>query len=826
MNRALCWSCATIVFVISVVWPTAAFVSSGQSSGTDLGPSLHTPSMLWWTTVGWCTGIALLATLVGWGPARLLAARARAGRGAVLLVLLLLPVVLPGYAVFSSWWQAWPADSALHGWLVSNGALSVARWCTLGASMVAWSWPIVTLCVVPMASTWSSQRTDQLAIDGAPASQRLLQRLRHDASGLLLGFLLVWMLVFANTTCFDLAAIYTVSNELRAQVALGATPVDLLPLAWPSWLLAVVVSVLVWRTLRLPETELQQTVPVVRPTAWLAFGLLWCLSYLLPTLLQWLQAGALDWSTYFDLYGNGLLRALGRAALVGLAGLIPLWLLVRLWSDDSPVLQWTAVVLSIGWIACAFVPGTMLGLAIESAWNRSDAPWLRSGVHGSGVALLLALTARTAIIPVLLARWAVRSEPEPLRSARRLEHDGGLVAALRPRLVIASVATVMLGGALALGDIPLAAMVAPPAAEPPLAVSLLNAMHYQRPDTVVMTIAALLVSGLLAAVVTGVVAGAWNRRLRSVLVPALLLLCMVVPPGCGSGDTSEAQPLPVTERFGHPGRGPGQFVYPRAIATDDDRGTVYVIDKTARVQVFDRGGRWLREWIMPAFENGKPTGIAVGPNGNVYIADTHEFRVIEFTPEGEEVARFGTFGQEPGAFTYPTDVAFGPDGTLYVSEYGGNDRIQVFGPDGTLRSVIGRFGEGPGEFNRPQSMVVDPAGERIYVADSCNHRIQVLAPDGEVIRIIGGVGRSPGSLHYPYDLVLLEDGSLLVSEFGSSRIQRFDPEGRWLGAWGSHGHGPDQLNAPWSIDRMGDTVFILDSGNDRVQMIDAPGAGV
>ena len=170
MKRALCWSCATIVFVISVVWPTAAFVSSGQSSGTDLGPSLHTPSMLWWTTIGWCTGIALLATLVGWGPARLLAARARAGRGAVLLVLLLLPVVLPGYAVFSSWWQAWPADSALHGWLVSNGALSVARWCTLGASMVAWSWPIVTLCVVPMASTWSSQRTDQLAIDGAPAS--------------------------------------------------------------------------------------------------------------------------------------------------------------------------------------------------------------------------------------------------------------------------------------------------------------------------------------------------------------------------------------------------------------------------------------------------------------------------------------------------------------------------------------------------------------------------------------------------------------------------------------------------------------------------------
>ena len=254
--------------------------------------------------------------------------------------------------------------------------------------------------------------------------------------GLLLGFLLVWMLVFANTTCFDLAAIYTVSNELRAGGA-GATPVDLLPLAWPSWLLAVVVSVLVWR--RCSETELQQTVPVVRPTAWLAFGLLWCLSYLLPTVLQWLQAGALDWSTYFDLYGNGLLRALGRAR-VGLAGLIPLWLLV-VSGPMTPCCR-TAVVLSIGWIACRRSgndAGARDRIRLEPAGRRGSARGARFRRPAATRA------ARTAIIPVLLARWAVRSEPEPLRSARRLEHDGGLVAALRPRLVIASVATVMLG---------------------------------------------------------------------------------------------------------------------------------------------------------------------------------------------------------------------------------------------------------------------------------------------------------------------------------------------------------------------------------------------
>ena len=72
------------------------------------------------------------------------------------------------------------------------------------------------------------------------------------------------------------------------------------------------------------------------------------------------------------------------------------------------------------------------------------------------------------------------------------------------------------------------------------------------------------------------------------------------------------------------------------------------------------------------------------------------------------------------------------------------------------------------------------------------------------------------------DLALLDDGSLLVCEFGSSRIQRFGADGKWLGAWGSHGHDPDQLNAPWSIDHDGGSAYILDSGNDRVQVINVP----
>jgi hypothetical protein len=53
-------------------------------------------------------------------------------------------------------------------------------------------------------------------------------------------------------------------------------------------------------------------------------------------------------------------------------------------------------------------------------------------------------------------------------------------------------------------------------------------------------------------------------------------------------------------------------------------------------------------WLMPEWELGKPTGLAVGDDGNLYVADTHYFRVMAFDPHGNEVLRFGRFGQGPG----------------------------------------------------------------------------------------------------------------------------------------------------------------------------------
>jgi DNA-binding beta-propeller fold protein YncE len=275
---------------------------------------------------------------------------------------------------------------------------------------------------------------------------------------------------------------------------------------------------------------------------------------------------------------------------------------------------------------------------------------------------------------------------------------------------------------------------------------------------------------------------------------------------------------------GASGTGPGQFSYPRAIAADPARGRLYVIDKTARVQVFevDGGVRHAFHWRMPRFDRGKPSGVSVDADGTVWVADTHEHRVMAFGPDGRERLRFGSVGEGPGELVYPTDVAFGPGGRLYVSEYGGNDRISVFERDGSFVRSFGRFGTGDGAFNRPQAMLFSPDGGTLWIADSCNHRLVAVDPaTGDFVCTIGAPGTEPGRFHYPYDLAWFDEDVLLVSEFGNNRVQLVTVDGASLGTWGGVGAEPGRLKYPWGAVRLRDRAYVLDSGNNRLQEVPA-----
>ena len=73
------------------------------------------------------------------------------------------------------------------------------------------------------------------------------------------------------------------------------------------------------------------------------------------------------------------------------------------------------------------------------------------------------------------------------------------------------------------------------------------------------------------------------------------------------------------------------------------------------------------------------SGVAVGPDGNVYVLDTNNNRIQKFTSEGQFVSKWGSVGEGDGEFFSPMGVAVGSDGSVYVAD-SGNDRIQKFAP--------------------------------------------------------------------------------------------------------------------------------------------------
>lgn len=311
-------------------------------------------------------------------------------------------------------------------------------------------------------------------------------------------------------------------------------------------------------------------------------------------------------------------------------------------------------------------------------------------------------------------------------------------------------------------------------------------------------------------------------------------------------DPASVAPRPINPQvvWGETGDRPGQFFYPRALDADRD-GRIWIIDKTARVQALDPDtGEPLFTWRMPNYELGKPTGMtfAPGPDGRelLYIADTHYHRVMVYrtptTPNQREelVASFGSYGDQPGQFIYPTDVAVltdqqtGLPTRIYVSEYGGNDRISVFDPNYNFLFAFGSPGSSADpatiEFNRPQSIAVDTRARQLVVVDSCNHRIGRFTLDGKLLAWFGSHGSEVGGFNYPFGLHLLDDGTALVTEFGNHRLQRVDlASGRSIGTLGREGSGHGELRAPWAVTTIGTRAYVLDSGNNRVIGFKSPG---
>jgi DNA-binding beta-propeller fold protein YncE len=109
----------------------------------------------------------------------------------------------------------------------------------------------------------------------------------------------------------------------------------------------------------------------------------------------------------------------------------------------------------------------------------------------------------------------------------------------------------------------------------------------------------------------------------------------------------------------------------------------------------------------------RPTGVAIAPSGNIFIADGHSpnklntARIVKYSPDGKFIKAWGKMGSEPGNFREPHDIYIGGSkGYVYVADRR-NNRIQVFDQDGNFIVAWKQFGQ-------PSSVYVDK-NDNIFV---------------------------------------------------------------------------------------------------------------
>ncbi|MBI1822726.1 MAG: 6-bladed beta-propeller, partial [Nitrospirae bacterium] len=119
-----------------------------------------------------------------------------------------------------------------------------------------------------------------------------------------------------------------------------------------------------------------------------------------------------------------------------------------------------------------------------------------------------------------------------------------------------------------------------------------------------------------------------------------------------------------------------------------------------------------------------PTHVAVHPvTGDIYVADSMNFRIERFTPDGKFIRHLGSAGERVGSFSKLKGISVDTHGIVYAVD-GLYDTVEMFNDKGEFLMNFGRAGNHEGEFWLPGGIAVSQ--DQIYVSDSYNQRVQVF----------------------------------------------------------------------------------------------------
>jgi tripartite motif-containing protein 71 len=279
--------------------------------------------------------------------------------------------------------------------------------------------------------------------------------------------------------------------------------------------------------------------------------------------------------------------------------------------------------------------------------------------------------------------------------------------------------------------------------------------------------------------------------------------------------------------WGRPGSGAGEFGTgvlggganrqyddPAGIAIAGD--SVFVVDTSNnRVQEFSPTGAFRNAFGRRGRDNGairrvirrgrffQPAGIAIG-RGQLFVIDAGNDRVMVHSSGGGFLRRIGYHGSRAGQWVQPWGAATSGD-VLYVVDQG-NYRIQRWSLEGNLLGAWGVFGRNHGQFVTPYGIAVSPAGDRVYVTDAIRRKVLIFDPAGTFLGEFGRSGRRGGRFLKPTGIAVGGDGTVFVADRCRKRIVRFNGAGRFIESFGGR-----SLRAPTflDVDDAG-TVYVSD----------------
>jgi len=244
-----------------------------------------------------------------------------------------------------------------------------------------------------------------------------------------------------------------------------------------------------------------------------------------------------------------------------------------------------------------------------------------------------------------------------------------------------------------------------------------------------------------------------------------------------------------------------------------------------------------------------PVALAVGANGTVYVADTHNSLIRKIAPDGTVTTLVGRdqpvkkdLSDSLQKLDNPYGIAVGKDGTVYFTDWG-KDLVCKISPDGKLSEVAGDGAPGAEDgvghaasFYLPEGIAVDKKGT-LYVADCYNNMIRKISSTGAVTTLAGRAGKhnmgskdgkgAAASFNHPCGIALDNKGNVYVADVGNNKIRKITPDGvvSTLAGTGQRGlaNGDAKVasfNRPFgvAVDEVGD-VYVADYQNNLIRKI-------